>query len=69
MDGEGTWRAVLKAGAGVVALPGAGGDRIVLPALAAADEEHDGAEEEHDEAPVEVDVDAEGALVDSRCRG
>src|ERR1700756_3515434 len=46
------------------ALPWARIDGVVLPFLAAADHKHDHAEEEHDESPAEVEVDAEGLLID-----
>src|SRR5215469_1810252 len=46
------------------ALPGTGADGVVLPLLAASDEEHDGAEDEHHESPAEVEVHVERLLID-----
>ena len=54
---------------GAFALPRPGSDGVVLPALAAADEEHREAEEEHERAPDEIEIDAEGAGVDVAAAG
>jgi len=48
-----------------VFFPGTGVDGVVLPLLAAANEEDDEAEDEHDEAPGEIEVYAHGSFVDT----